>query len=287
MLVDKKPFAYKKIKTEKMKTLGPQAAKLTGTLYERDKPVFTYSDVVNITGLRPKAARNFVAALVGRGVVSRLKPGLFTLVPFELGFEKEYMGNPFVVARELVADKEYYISHASAMDIHQMVTQPQLKVYVMVLKAIRPRFVMGTEFCFVRCKSAHFFGISDLWVTKSGKVKVSDPEKTVIDGLKQPEYCGGFSEVAKGFWMRRDTMNISKLTEYAIRLNIGAVIRRLGFLLEVYQIDAPREIAALRENLTPSHVLLDPVLPREGKYNAKWRLRLNMDPEELLALVRT
>ena len=72
------------IKSEKFKTLGPQAAKLTGALYERDKPVFAYSDVVDITGLKPKAARNFVAALVGRGVVSRLKPGLFTLVPFEM-----------------------------------------------------------------------------------------------------------------------------------------------------------------------------------------------------------
>ena len=274
-------------KPEKFKTLGPQAAKLIGTLYERDKPVFAYSDVVDITGLKPKAARNFVTALIRRGVVSRLKPGLFTLVPFELGFEKEYMGNPYGVARELAANKAYYISHASAMEIHQMVTQPQLKVYATVLKAIRPRFVMGTEFCFVRCKPAHFFGISDQWVTKSEQVKVSDLEKTVIDGFKQPEYCGGISEVAKGFWMRRDSMDISKLGEYALRLDVGAVIRRLGFLLEVFQVNAPREMAALQSQLTPSYALLDPVLAREGKYNAKWRLRLNMDPEELLAVVRT
>ena len=275
------------IKLEKLKTLGPQAAKLTGALYERDKPVFTYADVVEITGLKPKAARNFVAALVGRGVVSRLKPGLFTLVPFELGFEREYMGNPYVVARELAADKNYYISHASAMDIHQMVTQPQLKVYTTVVQPIRPRFVMGTEFFFVRCKPVNFFGVSDQWVTKSEKVKVSDPERTVLDGLKQPEYCGGFSEVAKGFWMRRDLMDTGRLVDFALRLNVGAVIRRLGFLLEVFQVDASREIAALRQHLTPSYVLLDPMLPREGKYNAKWRLRLNIDPEEMLALVRT
>ncbi len=275
------------IKLKKLKTLGPQAAKLTGALYERDKPVFTYADVVEITGLKPKAARNFVAALVGRGVVSRLKPGLFTLVPFELGFEREYMGNPYVVARELAADKDYYISHASAMDIHQMVTQPQLKVYTTVVKPIRPRFVMGTEFFFVRCKPVNFFGVSDQWVTKSEKVKVSDPERTVIDGLKQPEYCGGFSEVAKGFWMRRDLMDTGRLVDFALRLNVGAVIRRLGFLLELFQVDAPREIAALRQGLTASYALLDPMLPCEGKYNAKWRLRLNIDPKEMLALVRT
>ena len=81
--------------TEKLKTLGPRAAYLVGALYEQGKPVFSNADVMDITGLEPKSARNFVASLVKRGVAARLKPGLFILVPYELGFEREYMGNPF------------------------------------------------------------------------------------------------------------------------------------------------------------------------------------------------
>lgn len=117
---------------DKFKTLGPQAAYLVGTLYEYGKPVFSNADVMEITGLEPKSARNFVASLVKRGVASRLKPGLFILVPYELGFEREYMGNPYVIARELSNRKKYYISHGSAMDIHQMLTQPQLKVFASI-----------------------------------------------------------------------------------------------------------------------------------------------------------
>jgi len=225
--------------------------------------------------------------MVDRGVVARLKPGLFILVPYELGHERDYLGSPYVVARELVGTPDYYLSHASAMDLHQMLTQPQLVVYTTTTKAIRPRDVLGTEFRFVRCKPAHLFGISEHWVTKTEKVRVSDRERTIIDGLKQPEYCGGITEVAKGFWMRRDDIDITNLVDYALRIDVGAVIRRLGFLLETFDVDAPRALERLRRALTPTYAILDPLLPDEGKFLARWRLRLNVSSDELAAVVRT
>lgn len=272
---------------EPLKTLGPQAAHLVTELHERGKTLFSNADVEEITGLQPKSARNFVASLVDRGIATRLKPGLFILVPFELGRERQYLGSPLVVARELADGSDYYISHASAMDIHQMVTQPQLVVYVTSPRAIRPRAVLGTDFRFVRCKPEHLFGITDHWATKTEKVQVSDLEQTVIDGLKQSEHCGGFTEVAKGFWMRRDDIDPRKLVDYAFRVDVGAVIRRLGYLLETFEVDAPRELERLRQRLTATYAVLDPLLPAEGKLMARWRLRLNVDPDEIEAVVRT
>jgi len=270
-----------------IKTLGPQAARLVTELHERGKALFSNADVEDITGLGPKSARNLVGSLVHRGVATRLKPGLFILVPFELGREREYFGNPLVVARELAGDPDYYISHASAMEVHQMLTQPQLVVYVTSPRPIRPRMVLGTEFRFVRCKPNHVFGVTDHWATKTEKVRVSDLARTVIDGLKQSEYCGGFTEVAKGFWMRRDDIEPDRLVDYALRLGVGAVVRRLGFLLEAFEVDAPHALNRLRERLTASYAVLDPMMPDEGKYLARWRLRLNVEPEELESVVRT
>lgn len=270
-----------------LKTLGRQAARLVTELHERGKPLFSHADVEEITGLQPKSARNFVASLVHRGITTRLKPGLFILVPFELGREREYFGSPLVVARELSDGSDYYISHASAMDAHQMMTQPQLVVYVTSPKAIRPRTVLGTEFRFVRCKPEHLFGITDHWATKTERVRVSDIERTVIDGLKQPEHCGGLTEIAKGFWMRREDIDAGKLVDYALRLDVGAVIRRLGYLLETFEVAAPRELQRLRERLTATYAILDPLLPAEGKLLARWRLRLNVGPDEIEAVVRT
>lgn len=271
----------------KYKTLGPQAARLVTTLQERRHLAFALPEVEEITGLNAASARSFIRALVNRGVAARLRPGLFQLVPFELGREKEYLGNPYVAARELMGDREHYVSHASAMDIHRMTTQPQLVVYATSPTPPRGRTVFGTEFRFVRCQRDRFFGFGEQWVDKQEKVVVSDLQRTVLDGLKAPEYCGGVSEVAKGLGMRRSDIDIGKLVEYALRLGKSAVIGRLGHILDVLEIGGESDRAALRRRLGKAYVLLDPTLPAEGKFFAKWRLRLNISAEELRAVLRT
>ena len=270
-----------------LKTLGPRLAFLVAELYDQQKNIFCNKDVEEITSLNPKSSRGLTTRLVEKGLATRIKPGLFILVPSELGHERDYLGNPYVVAAEITHGNEYFISHASAMDINQMVTQPQLVVYTTMTKSIRPCSALGTEFRFVRCKSEHFFGIMDHWTTKTRKIKVSDPERTVIDGLRQSEYCGGFSEVAKGFWMRRSDIDVKKLVEYALMLNIGAVYRRLGYLLELLKSDETEQLELLYNKLTSTYVLLDPMLPAEGKFIARWRLRLNVSPEEINMIIRT
>lgn len=269
------------------KTLGPKAASLVTTLYEERRSLFRLRDVQKILGLGKISAANFVRKLVNRGIVTRLKPGLFILVPFELGKEREYLGEPLLVAREIVNGKGYYFSHGTAMQIHQMVTQPRLVVTISVLKSRRPVRVLGAEFQFIHTPKKFFFGVTDHWATKEVKVRVSNLEKTVIDSLRQPEYCGGLTEVAKGLWMRRQDINPNRLIEYAKKTGIGAVIRRLGFLMELYQIGKSEDLEALRKTLTDAYVRLDPLLPAEGNFLRRWRLQLNVSQEELLSVVRT
>jgi len=116
---------------------------------------------------------------------------------------------------------------------------------------------------------------------------VSDLERTIIDGLRQPEHCGGITEVAKGLWMQRERVNPEQLVAYSIRLGTGAVIRRLGFLLKLYEIGTSKTMETLRDHLTGSYVPLDPVLPKQGKHLHRWRLHLNIEPEELRSVIRT
>ncbi|MBI4405162.1 MAG: transcriptional regulator [Deltaproteobacteria bacterium] len=276
------------------KTLGPLAAQLVLTLYERQRPVFHSKEAERILGDRERAKR-IVSGLVRRGIATRLKPGIFRLVPFELGFEREYLGNAYVVAREIAlrghirrraakALQDYYLSHGSAFDLHQMVTQPQLVVYVSSPRLIRPGTIQGTEFRFIRCKPSHLFGITEKWVDKTEKVRVSDLERTLLDGLKQPEYCGGITEVAKALSIKHDLLNAHRLVEYALKLEIGAVIRRLGYLMELYRIGSSELLARLQSELSATYHLLDPGISSDGKYHARWRLRLNISEAELLAV---
>lgn len=276
-------------KYNSQKTLGSLAAHLITTLYSRNRPVFHFKEAAEILGGRASAS-SVLNQLINHFVVTRLKPGTFRLIPFELGFEREYLGNPYIVARELALsgrknDKtKYYISHGSAFDLHQMSTQPQLIVYTSSPRMIRPRIIQGTEFRFIRCKKDAFFGITEIWIDKYEKVCVSDLERTLLDGLKQPTYCGGFSEVAKAFSIKHQAIKPEKLIDYAIKLNLGSVIRRLGYLMELYQIGSHIHWEYLQSKLTPTYQLLDPELPADGHYLAKWRLNLNIPQEELLAI---
>ena len=270
------------------KTLGPLAGRLVATLYSRNRPIFHFQEVVEILGGRAPASK-ILSQLINSGVVTRLKSGTFRLVPVELGFEREYLGNPYIVARELILSgkgtkEEYYLSYGSAFDLHQMVTQPQLVVYVSSPRMMRSRMIQGTEFRFVRCKVDNLFGITEIWIDKNEKVFVSDLERTLLDGLRQPAYCGGFSEVIKGFSIKHQAIDPQKLIDYAVKLDVGAVIRRLGYLMELYQIGLRIHWDFLQTKLTSTYQLLDPELPAEGPHIARWRLRLNIPQEELLAI---
>ena len=269
------------------KTLGPRSAGLVVRLHEQGRTVFRIADVRRITGLSAVSARSLARQMVARGVVARSTPGLFQLVPFEFGRGRTFAGDPFVLAREFVRGHDYYLSHGTAMEIHGMTTQPRLVVTVSTVLARRPIKAGGYAFRFAVCRRRDLFGITDHWVTKQERVRVSDPERTVADGLRRPGYCGGVTEVVQGLVMRRESLNVSLLIRYAVQLGVGAVVRRLGYLLETLEMAPSSEMDSLRRALTSTYVRLDPDLPAEGAYLRRWRLRLNVPREELLAAGRT
>ncbi len=266
------------------KTMGPRTAQLVTELNQRNQSAFTLADVEAITGLRSVSARSLIQKAQKRCLVTRLKPGLFNLVPFELGRATEYVGNPYLIAQKIAAGAEYFISHGSAFELHRMVTQPQLVITASCVRRIRPQTVGGYAYRFFQVPDSAMFGISKYWVTKENCVFVSDPERSIIDGLQKPDLVGGITEVAKALWMAREHMKVDRLVEYALRINIGAVIRRLGYLLEAYGLADDGALDPLRARLTAGYQRLDPLFPAEGHKLARWRLQINIAPEELDAV---
>jgi len=59
---------------------------------------------------------------------------------------------------------------------------------------------------------------------------------------------------------------------------------RIIYHLETKEVD---QLELLRKKFTATYVLLDPVLPADGKFIARWRLRLNVSPKEIAATIRT
>jgi predicted transcriptional regulator of viral defense system len=56
-----------------------------------------------------------------------------------------------------------------------------------------------------------------------------------------------------------------------------------GYLLELFGLAPEQQLEVFRKSLTATYVPLDPLLPREGPHVAKWRLQVNISPEELQA----
>src|SRR6266852_5405884 len=135
-------------KHNSFKTVGTQTAPLLSALYDRAQTTFTLADAVEITGLRPALASSLLHNAGKRGLVSRLKRGVWVAVPPELGSTTEYAANPYLVARRLAGNAPHFISHASAMEIHRMVTQPQFAVFASSTKRIHRRMIQQTEFHF-------------------------------------------------------------------------------------------------------------------------------------------
>jgi predicted transcriptional regulator of viral defense system len=266
------------------KTLGPRSAQLFIELNEQRKTTFTLADVTAITGLSPVAARNLVYKAQQRRLLTRLKPGLYNLVPFELGRADRHVDSPYLIARELAGKAPYFLSHGAAFELHRMVTQPNLTVTVSCTRRVRPQTVGGYDFRFIHVAPQQVFGITKHWIDKERFVMVSDMERTILDGLRHPAFVGGITEVAKGLWMKRDELDMIKLVEYTRRLDVGAVVRRLGYLLEHYALADTATLESLRRLLTPTYQRLDPLLPAEGSFLARWRLQLNVAPEELDAV---
>jgi predicted transcriptional regulator of viral defense system len=208
---------------------------------------------------------------------------LYYVIPFEQDAET-FMPNWHLLAQYLVKDAEYYIGYFSALQIHSLTTQPSLKEQIVVNKQIKPStlLVKNIPFQFIYHNEKHFFGNKKTWIDSYNRVQCSDLEKTIIDCLFKPDYAGGITEITKAIYKIKDKLNYEKLLVCAKQFDSQAVIKRLGFLLELLEINnsAIDELQKLRTN---SLVALEPSYPKEGKSIFRWAIMQNVDTESILS----
>jgi len=141
-------------------------------------------------------------------------------------------------------------------------------------------------FQFIYHNEKHFFGTKKVWIDSFNKVVCSDLEKTFIDCLFRPDYGGGIVEIGKALYTARTAINFEKLLGYCKKFDSQAVIKRLGFLLELLKIDAPI-IRDLQDLKTDSFILLDTEMGKEGKRLSRWSVQQNIDSETIKSSILT
>ena len=81
----------------------------------------------------------------------------------------------------------------------------------------------------VRIKQDQFFGHEKACIGQISII-ITDLERTLLDGLIKPKYCGAFREVLDAYSQALDRIDLSKIISYAQQTN-DAVCKRLGYIL--------------------------------------------------------
>jgi len=265
-----------------IKTLGHVSSHLISMLYEENKAIFKINDAQRILGKGYNETTDLLSELVKRKVITRIKAGKFIIIPHQLGNAEQYLGNWFVAGREAVNSAKYYIAFYSAMHYWGMLTQPLLKIFVATPKRQVVPHEMRNKMVFVFVNEKSIWGIEEEWITSNERVRISDREKTIIDALTHPEYCGGITEVAKGIWLVREKIDYNKLKDYIKKLNRNVAAKRLGYILEIFGVKKPELIDQLKEYVKERYDKFDPNLSGKRLGKNKWRLIDNVGQEQIL-----
>ncbi len=266
----------------KHKLISTESNRLLSYFNDKSQLSFRYAEAFKAL---PKAGESAVKELLSdmtkRGLLMRLKEGVYYIIPYESD-SVSFMPDWHLIAEPLAGDVDHYIGYYSALQIHNLITQPSLKEQIVVSQQMRPSTlkVKGIPFQFIYHNPKHFFGSKKIWIDNFNKVQCSDLEKTFIDCLFKPDYAGGIVDVARALYQSKDVLKYDVLFSYAVRFKSQAVIKRLGFLLEELGIQS-KIIPELQKMKTASYVLLDTKLPKSGKLLSRWSIQQNVETDTI------
>lgn len=272
----------------KHKNTSTQSNEILSYFNSRNKVCFEYKEALKVLpNSKENTVRRLLSDMTSRGLLMRIKDGVYYIIPYEENAET-FMPDWHILVKYLVKDAKHYIGYYSALQIHNLITQPSLKEQIVVAKQIRPSEIKIKDitFQFIYHNESHFFGEKKTWIDNFNKVSCSDIEKTIIDCLFKPDYAGGIVEVARAIYSTKEKLDYKKLLEYTIKFDSQAVVKRLGYILELFEIET-EIIQELQKLKTASYVVLDTELPKTGKRNSRWSIQQNLDIETIKSAMFT
>ncbi|HNY43405.1 MAG: transcriptional regulator [Bacteroidota bacterium] len=270
------------------KSISKQSNAILTYFNEQDIKCFDYEQAKKaLPKSKDSSLRELLRDMTRRGLLMRIKRGIYYIIPYEENPEN-FMPDWHLLAEYLVNGANYYIGYYSALQIHNLIVQPSLKEQIVVSEQVKPSTlnIKGVDFQFIYHNKQHFFGAKKIWIDNYNKVICSDLEKTFVDCLFKPDYAGGIVEIARAIYIVREKINYDILLDYVIKFNSQAIIKRLGFLLEILEIKTAI-IDDLQKLRTDSIIILDTELPKSGKITTKWSIQQNIETETIKTAIYT
>ncbi len=251
-------------------------------------PIFTINEartVAEDAGISTAQVPLLLHRLATGAWIARLKQGVYILQTPLLSHDT----HPYAIAQALLDPMA--ISHWSALAHHGLTTQIPPVIQASTPRSVvtpqtrkgktyKPRGypvwqVLDLEVEFIHVKESHYFGHRHEWVDRWHRVPITDLERTVLDMIAHPRVFGTLQaglETTEEHLLRLD---IKKLIAYGLRYNVGAVIKRLGWILAALGV-SEELLMPLEDYPTKSYSLLDITGPQTGKAIARWKLYNNL-----------
>ncbi len=217
------------------------------------------------------------------GWIIRIKKGLYAVND---PVTKAPKAHPYAIGSALVTPSA--VSHWSALQ-HWGLTE-QIPATVTLTSPVRtfppvgqeqgsgghPAWVVaGVRYQVIAVTKARFFGVTQVWVNERNQVSIYDRERALLDAFHHFHVFGSPSVALEILETHLADLDVDRLVQYATRLGVTAVVKRLGWALDRFQMP-PSALKPLRVFPAKGESPLDPGRPARGRHNPTWNVIENL-----------
>jgi predicted transcriptional regulator of viral defense system len=137
-----------------------------------------------------------------------------------------------------------------------------------------PAKILGRPATWTRVKPERFFGFA-VYQPHGYSVRAMTPERSLIDGLREPEFCGGIANVLRAWVFARDTLDLEALVHQVDRFGVAVLRQRVGYVLEELGLPHPLLDEWHRQANRGGSSRLVASAPFVSEFSERWSLSLN------------
>ena len=246
---------------------------LLGKLLKDSKESFTVKEASQILNVSRYRAASLLAMWARHAWVHRIRRGLYIPIPLQSTSTEVTPEEPWLISHKLFSP--CYIGGWTAAHHWGLTEQLFNSIYVMTTKKVhqREQALSGVVFKVKTILPKRIFGTKFIWIGKV-KIAISDPSKTVVDGLNDPAVLGGIRMVGDilSAYVHSDEFDQDKLFKYSKAMKNSAIYKRLGFLAGLIPLkNSVSIIKVCKRNLKSGYSQLDPSMPG-NRLETQWNL---------------
>jgi predicted transcriptional regulator of viral defense system len=193
----------------------------------------------------PYAAVSYLSALVFHGLTDELPKGINAVIPLD-----------------------------GTGDLLPLGTEPRDWEGLDLVRGRTPERILGRPVTWHQIKPERFFGLG-AYQPSGYPIRVTTPERSLLDGLQAPELSGGIENVLRAWVRAHDTLDLNLLIHYVDRFNVALLRQRTGFILEELGLSHPRIEGWQGMARRGGSSKLVAANPYSSHYSERWNLSLN------------